>query len=126
MTSKESGFPIGENIGRIGIDMYTKDGQTVLYALLDNYNRRPEDKSSTKKEELTKDLLRNMDKATFLSLDSKKIETYLENNNFPSNFSISAIIVAIFSFLKINKFKGKFFSSLKLSIICLNFLTIDL
>ncbi len=100
LTSPQSGFPTGEGVGRIGIDLYQKGNQTILYALLDNYDRRPK-KEEGKKDGLTKDILRTMDKSTFLNLDEKKVKTYLKENGFPEKYDASAV----FEMVKSDKIK---------------------
>jgi len=92
LTTPESGFPTGEGVGRIGIDLYKKGNQTVLYSLLDNYDRRPEEEKSDKETALTKDALRTMDKRTFLNLDTKKIKSYLKKNNFPEKYTAEKVV----------------------------------
>ena len=87
-----NGFPTGEGVGRIGLSIFKKNGKTVLYALLDNYNRRPPKAEDEDKNELTKDLLRNMSAADFLKLDKKKVADYLKSNNFPEKYSAKKVI----------------------------------
>lgn len=81
----ESGFPQGENIGRIGLDMVEKDGTSYLYALLDNYNRRPAEEREDDMA-LEKDLFKTMSNTSFHALDNKKLESYLRDNNFPEKY----------------------------------------
>ncbi len=90
LSTKESGFPTGEGTGRIGIDIFNNGDKTVLYALLDNYNRR--EKEEKDEEKLTKDELREMSKASFLALDEKKIKTYLAENGFPKKYDVKTVI----------------------------------
>ncbi len=94
------GFPNGEGLGRIGLSIYKKNGKTVLYALLDNYFRRPKD-DEPKSEGLSKDQLRNMSANDFLALDKKQVEDYLKNNRFPKKYSADKVIAMV----KNNKLK---------------------
>ena len=71
--------------------MTYQNGQPVIYAILDNYFRRPPSKKSSK-DALTKDELRTMDKATFLALDKKKVAQYLSANNFPRDYRADRVI----------------------------------
>ncbi len=89
-----NGFPKGENIGRIGLDIYSKDGKTVVYAVLDNQNRRPKEKEEEGKEQLTKDDLRTMSAASFLKLEEEKIATFIKSNNYPKeeDFKVERIL----------------------------------
>ncbi len=88
----ENGFPTGEGIGRIGLSMYKKNGKTVLYALLDNYFRRPKESKEASKDQVTKDMLRNMSAPDFLKLDKKKIASYLKSNRFPKKYTADKVI----------------------------------
>ncbi len=92
LNNPKSGFPNGEGVGRIGLAIYKKDGKTVLYALLDNYFRRPKDKNSEASDGLTKDKLRNMTAPQFLELKMKQVADYLEDNNFPEKYTAKKVI----------------------------------
>ncbi|MDG1295971.1 MAG: glycosyl hydrolase [Saprospiraceae bacterium] len=92
MINKRSGFPYGEGAGRIGLSAVNENNSTVLYAVIDNYFRRPAEESSTKSDELTKEELRSMDKATFKNIDKEKVESYLNNYGFPKTYDHSRII----------------------------------
>lgn len=82
-------FPTGEGAGRIGLAATMMDGKTILYASVDNQDRRP---SEMKAESgLTKDQLRRMDKKTFLSLDEEEVKTYLKQYNFPDKYNYPII-----------------------------------
>ena len=82
LTNPESGFPTGAGIGRIGLDM--TGGR--LYAILDNYDRRPKDEEE-ESEGLTKDQLRQMTKTQFLALQEKDLAAYLEQYDFPEEYT---------------------------------------
>lgn len=90
LTKKNSGFPTGEGVGRIGLDI-SKDenGQTVLYAALDNYDRRPEEPSE--EETLTKTDLRNMSREDFDQIKDYLLDDWLRGNGLPRKFNASAI-----------------------------------
>jgi len=90
ITTKESGFPVGDGVGRIGISLCKSKPETV-YALLDNQFRRTEDLKKEIKDELTKNAVRGMTKEEFLKLDDKKIEVYLKNNNFPKKYTVKIV-----------------------------------
>ena len=79
-----SGFPSGENVGRIGLTVYDEN---TVYAVLDSQFRR------TKKEidpeesgELTKDDFKSMTVDTFLKLDNKELDKYLKRNGFQEKY----------------------------------------
>ncbi len=86
----KSRFPQGEGVGRIGLALYEKDGKEVVYALLDNYFRRPPEKKDPEAG-LSKDDLRNMSNADFLKLDKEKVSDFLSNNRFPKKYSFKKV-----------------------------------
>ncbi|MBK6994021.1 MAG: glycosyl hydrolase [Lewinellaceae bacterium] len=85
-----SGFPTGEKIGRIGLSAGKKNGQTVLYACLDNQNSKPK-KDKPKEDVLTKDQLRSISKEDFLKLSDEKMGDYLKQNDFPEKYNTKKI-----------------------------------
>ncbi len=88
-TNLTAGFPNDEGAGRIGLAI-TKDGdQTVLYASIDNYNRRPKEEAEA--DQLTKDALRSMDKAGFLNLEKYLVKDYLRRNGFPEKYDYDKV-----------------------------------
>ncbi len=90
LTTEDSGFPTGDGVGRIGIALTKKEGKSILYAVLDNYYRRPK---KEKKDEagLVKDDLRTISKDDFLKLEKDKIEDYLKNNGFPEKYTVEKV-----------------------------------
>ncbi|MFK5959014.1 MAG: glycosyl hydrolase [Lutibacter sp.] len=91
ITSKENGFPVGNGIGRIGLTAFNDN---VVYALLDNQFRRPEEKKK-KVIGLIKDDFRTMNEAKFLKLKDKKLNTFLKDNNFPKKYTASTIKLSV-------------------------------
>lgn len=90
LNTPKSGFPTGEFTGRIGL---AQSGGN-LFAIVDNYNRRPKEKKKDEKE-LTKDRLKEMDKVEFLKLEKEVITTFLKKNNFPKKYTAENIIEKI-------------------------------
>ena len=90
LTTEISNFPLGEGVGRIGLDIHKKGDQTVLYAALDNYDRRPK-KQSKDSDELTKDALRGMTKEAFAEIKDYQLKDYLSNNRFPKKYNVKKI-----------------------------------
>ncbi|MFQ5570893.1 MAG: WD40/YVTN/BNR-like repeat-containing protein [Rhodothermales bacterium] len=91
ITGEGSGFPAsGEGVGRIGLALQPGNSN-LLYALLDNQYRRPEDEEE-EQPALTRDMLRDMSKAAFLELDEEDVESYLRENRFPSEHTGPSII----------------------------------
>lgn len=90
LTKKKSGFPTGDGVGRIGLDIgKDENGSTVLYAALDNYDRRPEEPSE--EETLTKADLRKMSREDFDQIKDYLLDDWLRGNRLPRKFNASAI-----------------------------------
>ncbi|MEO9964935.1 MAG: glycosyl hydrolase [Reichenbachiella sp.] len=85
-----SGFPDTKGTGRIGLAIYPKNPK-IIYALLDNQDRRPEDTSKKPVDGLTKDQIKGMDKATFLALDDSLLNDYLKSNGFPKKYDFKEV-----------------------------------
>ena len=81
--SDNSGFPIGDGVGRIGLAVFNKN---TVYALHDSQFRRPKDKSKKPSETLAKEDFKTMSKADFLNLSDKKLNIYLKNNGFQEKY----------------------------------------
>ena len=91
LSKPESGFPTGEGAGRIGLATVVKDGTTLLFAVVDNQNRRPKEKKEEERDVLTKDQLRAMTSETFLKLDKKMVKKFLEDNHFPEKYTAEKV-----------------------------------
>lgn len=86
-----SGFPNGENIGRIGLDIFAKNGE-LIYAVVDNHNLRPDDKEKQKvKPTITRQALRIMSPADFLKLSENDINAFLDYYEFPEKYTAKSI-----------------------------------
>ncbi len=89
MTTPSSGFPTGMGTGRIGLSLYSSGGNNRLYALLDNYNRRPpEDDASVV---LQKENFKGMTRSAFLDIPDNELETYLRENRFPRKYTAKSV-----------------------------------
>ena len=91
VTGGESGFPSNQNTGRIGLSLYANSSSEVLYAILDNQDRRPQEDEEIE-EGLTKEQFKTMSKETFLSIDKEQLESYLRDNNFPEKYEAKGVI----------------------------------
>ena len=80
-----NGFPNDEGIGRIGLAVFRKNSQ-IIYAILDNQNRRPKEESD-EEEKLTKSQLRNMSINSFLALEDEIINAFLDEHSFPKEYN---------------------------------------
>ena len=84
ISGTDSGFPTGENVGRIGLAVYDEN---TLYAVLDNQFRRSKKEIDPEKSDgLTKDMFKSMTVDTFLKLDNKELNNYLKRNGFPEKY----------------------------------------
>ncbi|MGH1435557.1 MAG: WD40/YVTN/BNR-like repeat-containing protein [Lewinella sp.] len=89
ISGPKSGFPSGEGAGRIGLAMGYQGRTPILYASIDNYNRRP--KEADEEEGLTKDALRSMSKTDFAKLPEKQLQEYLRQNGFPKEYNTKKV-----------------------------------
>jgi photosystem II stability/assembly factor-like uncharacterized protein len=87
ITSEGNGFPTGNGIGRIGLATFNDE---VIYALLDNQFRRPEEKKEDK-QGLSKDDFRNMTVADFLKLNDEELNSYLKDNDFDKKHTAESV-----------------------------------
>lgn len=85
-----SGFPTGPKVGRIGLCAGVKDGQTVLYASVDNQNPKPK-KEKTEEDVLTKDQLRDMTVADFAKIPEDQLADFLKANDFPEKYTAKKV-----------------------------------
>ncbi len=91
VTLKGSGFPTGSGVGRIGLAAFNND---IVYALLDNQFRRSEEKKK-KEDGLKKEDFKKISKEDFLKLDTKKLNTYLKENNFHKKHTAKSIKASV-------------------------------
>ncbi len=84
-----AGFPTGETVGRIGLDVHP-DG--TLFASVDNQARQPDEPSDDAPAVLTKDNLRTMDQSAFMQVAAADIDDYLETNGFPASYTAQSIL----------------------------------
>jgi len=89
LTLPEGRFPTGEGAGRIGLDLVKANGETILYAAIDNYFRRDDEEAP--EDELTKDQLRTMSKEDFLALETYLVKDYLQRYSFPKQYSVDKV-----------------------------------
>ena len=88
LTNSESGFPIGEGVGRIGVAVFDNN---IVYAILDNQFRREKKQDSSKKEDLDKDYFKSISTKDFLALDDKKLNEFLKDNYFQKEYTAKNI-----------------------------------
>ena len=81
--SENSGFPVGDGVGRIGLAVYDEN---TVFALHDSQFRRPKKQTKKKSDALTKEDFKTMSAEDFLQLDDKKLNTYLKTNGFQEKY----------------------------------------
>ena len=88
ISGNNSGFPDGEGVGRIGLEV-SKNNPEIIYAFLDNnfHKKETEETEETKKEGLAKDDLRNMSSEDFLKLEDAQVNKFLKQNRFPRKYT---------------------------------------
>ncbi len=89
ISGEDSGFPEGEGVGRIGLDIYPGNTE-IIYAFLDNQFHMEKKEEDT--DELTKKDLKTMTKEEFLKLPEDKIEHFLKENDFPRDYDVKTVI----------------------------------
>lgn len=90
MNTETSGFPFNEGTGRIGLDIVHKDGKSHIYAILDNYNRRPPE-AKDEEEVLTKNSFKEMTAEQFEALSDEDLQAYLDANGFPKKYDAKTV-----------------------------------
>lgn len=86
VSTAQSGFPIGEGVGRIGLAVYDEN---TIYALHDSQFRRK--KSQNKSQSLTKEDFKTMSVSRFLKLEDEKLNVFLKTNNFQEKYKAENI-----------------------------------
>ncbi|MEM9548132.1 MAG: glycosyl hydrolase [Bacteroidota bacterium] len=90
INTDDSGFPNNEGTGRIGLDIVHKDGKSYLYAILDNYDRRPPE-DDDEEDGLTKNSFENMTQENFAAIKDEDLEKYMEENDFPEKYDVESV-----------------------------------
>ena len=83
ISTAESGFPTGDGVGRIGLDVFDEN---TVYAVHDNQYRRVKKQDNKKGETLTKEDFKTMTTSDFLKLEDKKLNTFLKTNGFQEKY----------------------------------------
>jgi len=99
ITTKESGFPVNDGNGRIGVSVYDKN---LIYAIVDNQSRRPILNPLEEKEKgINKNIFEKMSVAEFNKLNDMDLNKFLVNNNFPKQYDA----ITVKKLVKSNKIK---------------------
>jgi photosystem II stability/assembly factor-like uncharacterized protein len=78
VTTKESGFPANEGVGRIGLALFNEN---VIYAVLDNQNMRPK---AASKNKLT--VMLSSPGADFMEISNKELNIALKESGFRDKY----------------------------------------
>ncbi len=95
MTTAKSGFPDGDGAGRIGLAIHDNDGQSRVYAVLDNYFREEKKKEDKTDDALVKGDFKDMSKSSFLALPKGKVAKFLKANRFPKKYNADKVIAMV-------------------------------
>ncbi|NGP76326.1 glycosyl hydrolase [Balneolaceae bacterium YR4-1] len=84
-----NGFPEGNFVGRIGIDV-SHSNPDILYTFLDN-QKETKTKVEEEQEGLTQTDFLEMDKKDFQQLDDEELEKFLRDNGFPEKYTAARV-----------------------------------
>jgi len=87
ISEENSGFPVGEGVGRIGIAVYDEN---IAYAVLDNQYRR-ELKTQNENESLTKESFKDISVDDFKKIKSEDLNRFLRSNRFPRKYNAESV-----------------------------------
>ncbi|MBA9076628.1 WD40/YVTN/BNR-like repeat-containing protein [Rufibacter quisquiliarum] len=87
-----SGFPQGEGVGRIGLSVFPQNPK-IIYASVDNQELRKDVKPAVaaNTNKLRKEQFKDFSKEDFLKLDDAAVNTFLDENNFPRQYTAKAV-----------------------------------
>ena len=88
-STKESGFPTGDGVGRIGLAIYPQNPQ-IVYAILDNQFPRTVT-LTPKTDAYTIETFASINKADFLALNDVKLNAFLRLNRFPAKYTAKSV-----------------------------------
>jgi len=85
VTKPNSGFPVGDKVGRIGIAVYPKNPK-IVYAVVDNQQSKPD---TAKKDTTVYTLneLKELNKEQFAKLDNQKLDSLLKRNRLTPKYN---------------------------------------
>ena len=88
-TKKTQGFPQGNFVGRIGLDVAAQAPST-LYAVLDNQKEEKQESGSSD-DRLNPSSFLNMSVSEVTALDNKKLDRFLRSNRFPEKYTSQVV-----------------------------------
>lgn len=91
LNSENSGFPNGEEVGRIGVCV-APSNPDIIYAVLDNQFAREEENAEEKDSTAYSiDDFKNITKEKFLLLDNTMLDAFLKDYYFPEKYSAALL-----------------------------------
>lgn len=93
-TRLAGGFPQGDKVGRIGIDIARSQPNT-LYASVDNWEMLPESQWDLGDQPITAKRLRTMTKEEFLAQDPEAVEQFIRSNDLDTSLDAKKLIAEI-------------------------------
>jgi photosystem II stability/assembly factor-like uncharacterized protein len=88
ITNTASGFPQGNDIGRIGLSIFPGNTQ-IMYAVVDNQTIKPSAQAGSKR--LSPARFRTISNSEFLALNDTELETWLRRNEFPARHTAASL-----------------------------------
>lgn len=89
-TRVTTGFPQDDKVGRIGLSYHRQD-PSIVYAVMDYQKELPNEEEDEASEDLEFKNFLNMSIDDFNALPDEKLETFLENNGFPSKYTVAIV-----------------------------------
>lgn len=86
---EKTGLPVGENVGRIGIAVYSKNPK-IVYAVVDNQQPKP-DTAKKDTSVYTLNQLKELNKEQFAQLDNRRLDTLLKRNRLTPKYNAKTI-----------------------------------
>jgi photosystem II stability/assembly factor-like uncharacterized protein len=87
LTTAASGFPQGDNIGRIGLTIFPGNSN-LLYTIVDNQEPKPGKKKS---DDVTPETFRKMSREDFLAFNEEQLKKYLGDYGFPEKYTVQSV-----------------------------------
>jgi len=87
---KMEGFPEGNQVGRIGLDV-AASSPNVVYAFLDNQAETKEKKEEETSEGLKLNDFKDMTAQQLLGLDEETLSSFLKDNGFPEKYNAALL-----------------------------------
>jgi len=90
ISTAANGFPDIDAIGRIGLSIYP-DNPDIMYALVDNFEPRTEEKKDANKSALNKDSFSGMTADNFQNVKDEDLSQFLTENRFGKDYTVAHV-----------------------------------